>query len=85
MNFLSTFDGPCVTAVLRELETRQVEVSLRSRPTVDVSGVALAFGGGGHPQAAGCTVSGRLDDVRQKMLAALQVALLEQLGGSPCS
>lgn len=85
VNFMSTFDGPCVTAVFRELESHQVEISLRSRPSVDVSGVALAFGGGGHPQAAGCTVAGRLADVREKMLAALQVALLEQLGGSPCS
>jgi tRNA pseudouridine55 synthase len=53
VNFMSTFDGPCVTAVFRELESHQVEISLRSRPSVDVSGVALAFGGGGHPQAAG--------------------------------
>lgn len=83
-NFMSTFDGPCVTVILRELETRQVEVSFRSRPSVDVSGVALAFGGGGHPQAAGCLVSGRLSDVRARVLAALQVAILEQTGSGAC-
>jgi phosphoesterase RecJ-like protein len=83
-NFMSTFDGPCVTVILRELETRQVEVSFRSRPSVDVSGVALAFGGGGHPQASGCLVSGRLRDVRDRVLAALQVAILEQTGSGAC-
>ncbi len=69
--------------ILRELETRQVEVSFRSRPSVDVSGVALAFAAGGPP-GSGCLVSGRLRDVRDRVLAALQVAILEQSGSGAC-
>ncbi|MBM3190090.1 MAG: bifunctional oligoribonuclease/PAP phosphatase NrnA, partial [Chloroflexi bacterium] len=42
---------------------------------VDVSGVALALGGGGHPQAAGCQLDGSLAEVRERVLAALQEAL----------
>jgi bifunctional oligoribonuclease and PAP phosphatase NrnA len=31
---------------------------MRSRPEVDVSAIATALNGGGHRQAAGCTVPG---------------------------
>ena len=40
--------------------SRQIKVSLRSRPEVDCSALALKFGGGGHPQASAFTVA--LDD-----------------------
>ena len=41
-----------------------VRVSLRSRGNVDVSRIAERFGGGGHRNAAGCTVADELDRVR---------------------
>jgi len=69
-NFLSTFAQARVAAVFRELDG-VVEISLRSAPGVDVSEVALRFGGGGHPQAAGCTVEGELARVRSQVLEAL--------------
>lgn len=71
-NFVSTFDGAKVSAVFRELRDHQTEISLRSTPDVDVSRVALSFGGGGHPQAAGCTVAGDLAQVRDDVLRALR-------------
>jgi bifunctional oligoribonuclease and PAP phosphatase NrnA len=49
-----------------------IDVSIRARPGIDVSGVALRFGGGGHPQAAGCQVVGALAEVRQEIVQALQ-------------
>jgi len=74
-NFLSTFDGAQASAVFRELKDRRVEVSLRSIPGVDVSRVALDLGGGGHPQAARCTVVGDLADVREQVLNSLRQAI----------
>jgi bifunctional oligoribonuclease and PAP phosphatase NrnA len=47
--------------LLKETEQGDVRVSMRSRPAVDVSLIASALGGGGHRQAAGCTVPGPLD------------------------
>ncbi len=32
-------------------------ISLRSKNVVDVSEIALRFGGGGHARAAGCSIS----------------------------
>jgi nanoRNase/pAp phosphatase (c-di-AMP/oligoRNAs hydrolase) len=46
------------------------QVSLRS-PVLDVAAAAAELGGGGHRQAAGCTVAGTSEDV----LAALRAAL----------
>jgi len=74
-NFLGTLDGAPISAVFRELQDGQVDVSLRSSVGVDVSRVALAFGGGGHTQAAGCLVRGALAEVRERLLAALRQAL----------
>jgi phosphoesterase RecJ-like protein len=72
VNFLSSFHEAQVAIVFRELEDGRVDVSMRAIPALDVSQVALAFGGGGHPQAAGCTVVGTLPDVRERIIAALQ-------------
>ena len=40
---------------------RPVRVSLRSKADVDVRGVAALWGGGGHQNAAGCTLTGDRD------------------------
>jgi phosphoesterase RecJ-like protein len=42
---------------------------------VDVSAVARRFGGGGHPNAAGCTVAGPLGEATGQVLAAVDAAL----------
>ncbi len=41
----------------------EYKVSLRSKGNVDVSRIAVFFGGGGHVRAAGCTMSGTFHDV----------------------
>jgi len=44
------------------------QVSLRSDGTVDVSELAAAFGGGGHPRAAGFSIEGRLSELKGGIL-----------------
>lgn len=51
------------------------KVSMRSRHTVDVAAVGRQFGGGGHKQAAGCTIEGGLATARTAVLAAIRQAL----------
>ena len=48
---------------LYELETQSFKVSLRSNGNVDVSKIAVYFGGGGHMRAAGCDLQGSVYDV----------------------
>jgi phosphoesterase RecJ-like protein len=52
-----------------------VRVSMRSKYDVDVRMVANAFGGGGHKNAAGFTVTGRLDEVKPVILERLVQAI----------
>jgi len=75
VNFLAGLDGVRAAAFFSERKDGPVDVILRSVPGIDVAGVAAAFGGGGHRQAAGCTVKGVLADVERLVLAALRQAV----------
>ena len=66
--------GVVVGVLLREMDDK-VKVSLRSRSGVAIEPVARQFGGGGHRSAAGCEVSGQLDDVEKRVVAALSSSL----------
>ena len=63
--------GVQAVAFFKQWEPGVVRVSLRSRGNVDVRSVAAMFGGGGHPNAAGCTVAGDLPEVKAKVSTAV--------------
>ncbi len=44
------------------------KVSLRSNEYVNVSDACVAFGGGGHPKAAGCTIPGTIEQAKEMIL-----------------
>jgi bifunctional oligoribonuclease and PAP phosphatase NrnA len=59
----------------KEWEANQYRVSMRSKGTIDVSAVANRFGGGGHRNASGCTVTGTLPEARQQILGLVVEAI----------
>ena len=61
----------------------EVRVSMRSKYDVDVRMVASSYGGGGHKNASGFTVNGRLDDVRPEIVARLVAAIQQGLTTRP--
>src|SRR3989449_2752347 len=63
-----------VACLLRERDG-QVKVSLRGKGDVDVQKIAAQFGGGGHVNAAGCTVIGPLPEATRVVLAAVRRAV----------
>jgi len=69
---LFRLEGATVVAILREVAGGVVKVSLRSAGDLNVAETALAFGGGGHPRAAGFTVPGRLNEAEQAVLSYLR-------------
>ncbi len=75
VSFLATADEADVAIVFVENDDGQIEVGLRAAPGIDISAVALELGGGGHPQAAGCTLEGDLEEVRERVLAAVREAM----------
>jgi phosphoesterase RecJ-like protein len=70
-SFLISAPEAKVAAVLSEKPDGQVEIGLRARNGLDISRLALALGGGGHPQAAGCTIPGPLTDAEARLLPLL--------------
>jgi phosphoesterase RecJ-like protein len=66
-----------VIVFLRQEAPRRISVGLRSASRVDVGRLAQSLGGGGHPRAAGCTLTGTLRGVRRAVLAGLARLLAE--------
>jgi phosphoesterase RecJ-like protein len=64
-----------VVAFFKEAAHDTFRVSLRSKGSVDVNRVAAVFGGGGHKNAAGCTLNGAYPDVRRAVVHELNRAL----------
>lgn len=60
---LLAMDGIRVAVLFRELDRGRVKVSLRSKGEIDVHSLAGEFGGGGHRNASGIVMAGRLEDV----------------------
>ncbi|HEX9017929.1 MAG TPA: bifunctional oligoribonuclease/PAP phosphatase NrnA [Anaerolineaceae bacterium] len=67
VNLLSSIDSD-VAIIFVEQKNGHVKVSWRSRPGIDVSQIALQFGGGGHAAAAGADISGSLQAIEQQVL-----------------
>jgi phosphoesterase RecJ-like protein len=74
INYPRSILGVEVAVAFREEGEGEFRVSFRSKGRVDVSAVALAFGGGGHRNAAGCTVRGPFAEVKRKVFGALEAA-----------
>lgn len=51
------------------------KISLRSKGQVDVAKIAESFGGGGHKKAAGCSISGNLSDVKERIFGSINEVL----------
>jgi bifunctional oligoribonuclease and PAP phosphatase NrnA len=58
-------------ALLKRQAPEVFRVSLRSKGAVDVRAVAAAWDGGGHQNAAGCTLTGSEADVRRALVEAI--------------
>ena len=69
---LSAIEGAKIAVILTEQTGGYVKISWRlcssAEPDLDVSDIALKFGGGGHKAAAGADVKGKLDEVLIKVL-----------------
>ena len=76
VNIGKCIEGVEVSVFIRELrDGKGWKVSLRSNEYVNVSDVALLFGGGGHPRAAGCNMQGDLQHVRDKIMNEVRACL----------
>ena len=78
INILSSIKDIDVAVIFIEQENNKVKVSWRSRQGIDVSKIAVVFGGGGHKPAAGATIDGHMDDVIEKVLMVTRANILSE-------
>lgn len=70
--------GAHVAIFMYETNNQEYKVSLRSSEKVNVSDIAVYFGGGGHVRAAGCTMQGSEHDVINNLVKHIE----KQIAGS---
>ncbi len=67
VNFLHIIKEGKITMVLQEGENKDIKGSLRTTSNINLSKLAQALGGGGHEKAAGFTLQGKLEYVKNKL------------------
>lgn len=63
-------EGVEVAVMFKAVEPGKTRVSMRSR-WIDVSKIALAFNGGGHIKASGCTIEAGLEEAKKQLIAKI--------------
>ena len=69
---LQSIAGVEAIVVIRQETPERCTIGFRSRDCVDVGAIAAAFGGGGHKNAAGLSISGSISELKPKILKAFE-------------
>jgi phosphoesterase RecJ-like protein len=75
VNYPRSIRGVEVAIFFRQIDEHKVKVGFRSKGKVNVAVFSAAMGGGGHHNAAGCTVDGSIDEVKTTIYRLLESAL----------
>lgn len=75
VNYALSIASVEVAVLFRELPEKRFRVSLRSKGSVNVAGIAERFGGGGHECASGCALDGPLSVATERILAQIRLHL----------
>lgn len=68
VDFIRNIDVVNLACVLRPIDEHSTKVSLRSKKDIDVSKIALVFGGGGHAKASGCTINSNVGKAKETII-----------------
>jgi phosphoesterase RecJ-like protein len=75
VNYPLTVGEVEAVALLKESAPQTYRTSLRSKGDVNVARVAEKFGGGGHRNAAGCTLKGSWEEAEREIISLLRDAV----------
>jgi len=75
IDYARAVHGVEIAVAFKEISPAEVRVSFRSRGANVVARVAKQFGGGGHRNAAGCTLHTSLAEARSRVLSAAAASL----------
>jgi phosphoesterase RecJ-like protein len=68
VNFARSLNSAVIAIGFKEVLPGETRISFRSKGDIDVSALAIRYGGGGHRNAAGCSVKGPLGSVVKKVV-----------------
>jgi len=77
VNYAISIAGVEAAVFLRELPEGAIRLSLRSKGSLDVAGIAVKLGGGGHENAAGVTLEGPLPNALERILGELRTKVVQ--------
>jgi len=72
INHTLMVEGVEAGMLFRETQPGIIKVGFRSKGHIDVAQIASSLGGGGHRQAAGVTIEGSLEQVQERVIAAVR-------------
>ncbi|MDD2365500.1 MAG: bifunctional oligoribonuclease/PAP phosphatase NrnA [Desulfuromonadaceae bacterium] len=75
VNYPRSISGVEVAIFFRQLEETKFKVGFRSKGKVNVAAFSAALGGGGHHNAAGCTLSGSIGEVKRIVYEIVEASL----------
>jgi len=77
IDHIRDIQGVKVACLFEEIEPEITRISLRSKlPELNVSTIAVSFGGGGHQSAAGARIPGKQQTIQRQVLSAVKKALV---------
>jgi phosphoesterase RecJ-like protein len=82
-NHALSIAGVEAAVFLRELPEQRIRISLRSKGRVNVAAIAERLGGGGHENAAGCTLDGPMGRALDEILAEMRTESAALAGDQP--
>ncbi len=74
ISFIRDIDSVEVACILKEIDEKEIKISLRSKKEIDVSKICAKFDGGGHKRAAGCTLYMGIDEAKKLILKEIKMA-----------
>lgn len=73
VEYIKEIRGVDVAILIREIADNHYKISMRSKGNTDVAKVCNHFGGGGHKNAAGCTIEGTVFHVKVRLKEAFNI------------
>ena len=73
--YIVNMKDPAGYFIASTFEGEQYRVSMRSKGEIDIGAVAKEFSGGGHKNAAGCTVTGAIDALQKLFVEKIERAI----------
>ena len=72
---IASVEGVKIGITVKQRHENVFKISVRSDDEIDASAFCREFGGGGHIRAAGCEITGSLEEVKAKLLKQAEKVL----------